>query len=189
MKKEKHGLNIGLYLEVVTSAVLVIKLVVPTRNTRFLPNLTDSRLPSRAHEEHIAPSTLQTCKKALLPAQYTVFRGIHPHQLSLSRLGKIVSEKHHLYTAPRVLWMVVVSQSSVKFGKKRVFLIGTINFIGLYCANCGNSVSVATDSFQIRTHTTIIMICPHCTHATIPLPLCTVPSDIRLTMQILWQPS
>ena len=69
-------------------------------------------------------------------------------------------EKHHLYTAlqakpspgiqtyrdtlfparqtPReapggsVLRMAVVSQSSVKFGKKRVFLVGTINFM-YYC--------------------------------------------------------
>ena len=31
--------------------------------------------------------------------------------------------------APRVLRMAVVSQSSVKFGKKRVFLVGTINFL------------------------------------------------------------
>ena len=31
--------------------------------------------------------------------------------------------------APRVLRMAVVSQSSVKFGKKRVFLVGTINFM------------------------------------------------------------
>ena len=27
-------------LEVATSAVIVMKLIVPTRNTRFLPNLT-----------------------------------------------------------------------------------------------------------------------------------------------------
>ena len=34
--------------------------------------------------------------------------------------------------APCVLWMAVASQSSVKFGKKRVFLVGTNNFI----SNC-----------------------------------------------------
>ena len=31
--------------------------------------------------------------------------------------------------APRVLRMAVVSQPSVKFGKKRMFLVGTINFM------------------------------------------------------------
>ena len=46
-------------------------------------HLTDSRLPSRAHEKSIEPSNRQTCKKAQLPAQYTVFRGIHPSSVEL----------------------------------------------------------------------------------------------------------
>ena len=62
-------------------------------------HLTDGRLPSRAHEKSIGPLTRQTCKKAPLPAQYTVFREIPPQQLSLSRLRKIVPEEHHLYSA------------------------------------------------------------------------------------------
>ena len=41
----------------------------------LISHLTDSRLPSRAHEKSIDPSTRQTCKKAPLPAQYTVFWG------------------------------------------------------------------------------------------------------------------
>ena len=35
-------------------------------------HLPDSRLPFRAHEKSIEPSTQQTCKKAPLPAQYSV---------------------------------------------------------------------------------------------------------------------
>ena len=31
--------------------------------------------------------------------------------------------------APRVLRMAVIRQSNVKFGRKRVFLVGTTNFI------------------------------------------------------------
>ena len=41
--------------------------------------------------------------------------------------------------APRVLRMAVVSQSSVKFGKKRVFLVGTINFRKMmFCKKVGS---------------------------------------------------
>ena len=35
-------------------------------------------LGNGAHEKFIELSTRQTCKKAPLPAHYTVFRGIHP---------------------------------------------------------------------------------------------------------------
>ena len=45
--------------------------------------------------------------------------------------------------APRVLRMAVVSQSSVKLGKKRVFLVGTINFITI-------TAEVATSKFLIK---------------------------------------
>ena len=48
-----------------------------------------SGLPPRPHKKFIEISTQQTCKKAPLSAQYT------PHQLSLSRLRKIVPEEHH----------------------------------------------------------------------------------------------
>ena len=45
--------------------------------------------------------------------------------------------------APRVLRMAVVSQSSVKFGKKRVFLVGTINFMTI-------TAEVATSKFVFQ---------------------------------------
>ena len=44
--------------------------------------------------------------------------------------------------APRVLRMAVVSQSSVKFGKKRVFLVATINFMTI-------TAKVATSKFVL----------------------------------------
>ena len=44
--------------------------------------------------------------------------------------------------APRVLRMAVVSQSSVKFGKKRVFLVGTNNFMTI-------TAEVATSKFVL----------------------------------------
>ena len=50
--------------------------------------------------------------------------------------------------APRVLQMAVVSQSSVKFGKKRVFLFGTTNFMT-------NTTEVATSKFRHITCTRI----------------------------------
>ena len=46
--------------------------------------------------------------------------------------------------APRVLRMAVVSQSSVKFGKKRVFLVGTVNFMTI-------TAEVATSKFVKNT--------------------------------------
>ena len=54
--------------------------------------------------------------------------------------------------------MAVVSQSSVKFGKKRVFLVGTINFIVIiiilwllqYSSNCiGNTNTMTTESILV----------------------------------------
>ena len=52
----------------------LMKLIAPTRNTRFLLNLTlGTWLTHDCHLEHVAPSPRQTCKKAPLPAQYTVF--------------------------------------------------------------------------------------------------------------------
>ena len=46
--------------------------------------------------------------------------------------GVVLSSRFAKWTvrrAPRVLRMAVVSQSRVKFGRKRVFLVGTTNFI------------------------------------------------------------
>ena len=45
--------------------------------------------------------------------------------------------------APRVLRMAVVSQSSVKFGKKRVLLVGATNFMTI-------TAGVATSKFETR---------------------------------------
>ena len=47
--------------------------------------------------------------------------------------------------APRVLRMAVVNQSSVRFGKKRVFLVGTINFTTI-------TTEVATSKLIARVH-------------------------------------
>ena len=46
-------------------------------------HLSDSLLPSRAHEKPIEPPTRQTFKKAPFSAQNTVFRGIHPSSVEL----------------------------------------------------------------------------------------------------------
>ena len=43
--------------------------------------------------------------------------------------------------APCVLRMAVVSQSSVKFGKKRVFLVGKINFMNSSAVNFAQILS------------------------------------------------
>ena len=49
-----------------------------------------------------------------------------------------------LRLAPRVLRMAVVSQSSFKFGKKRVFLVGTIN-----CMTITAEVATSKSVFRI----------------------------------------
>ena len=45
--------------------------------------------------------------------------------------------------APRVLRVSVVNQSSFKFGKKRVFLVGTINLLTI-------TAEVATSKFGLK---------------------------------------
>ena len=66
------------------------------------------------------------------PTQAQLTRGEFPETLCIEQ-GVVLScrfaEWNRVRRAPRVLRMAVVSQSSVKFGKKRVFLVGTINFM------------------------------------------------------------
>ena len=60
-----------------------------------------------------------------------LMRGEFPEPLCIEQ-GVILScrfSEWKVRRAPGVLWMAVVSQSSVKFCKKRVFLVGTINLI------------------------------------------------------------
>ena len=65
------------------------------------------------------------------PTQAQLMRGEFPEPLCIKQ-GVVLSCRFAVWKvrrAPRVLRMVVVSQSSVKFGKKPVFLLGTINFL------------------------------------------------------------
>ena len=67
------------------------------------------------------------------PTQAQLMRGEFPETPCIEQ-GVVLScrfAEWKVRRAPRVLRMAVVSQSSVKFGKKRVFLVGTINFIGI----------------------------------------------------------
>ena len=60
--------------------------IAPYMGARGFPADLNShlrRLPSRAHEKSIEPSSRQTCKKAPLPAQYAVCRGLHPSSVEL----------------------------------------------------------------------------------------------------------
>ena len=62
------------------------------------------------------------------PTQAQLMRGEFPETLCIEQ-GVVLScrfAEWKVRRAPRVLRMAVVSQSSVKFGKKRVFLVGTI---------------------------------------------------------------
>ena len=74
----------------------MMKLVVPTRNTRFLPNLTLDRLTIAIRSTQGVCGTFESAnlQESTLPVRCTVFRGTHPSS-SLSRLRKIVPEKHH----------------------------------------------------------------------------------------------
>ena len=111
---------------------------------------SDSRCYLELHEVFVALETKRLCKYVSLvmvwpgeqyivvlfrhnlpqPTQAQLMRGAPKHCV-LSR-GVVLScrfAEWKVRRAPRVLRMAVVSQSSVKFGKKRVFLVGTINFI------------------------------------------------------------
>ena len=62
------------------------------------------------------------------PTQAQLMRGEFPETPCIEQ-GVVLScrfAEWKVRRAPRVLRMAVVSQSSVKFGKKRVFLVGTI---------------------------------------------------------------
>ena len=71
-------------------------------------------------------------------------RGDFPETLCIEQ-GVVLScrfAEWKVRRAPRVLRMAVVSQSSVKFGKKRVFRVGTINFMTF-------TAEVATSKFVL----------------------------------------
>ena len=76
------------------------------------------------------------------PTQAQLMRGEFPETPCIEQ-GVVLScrfAEWKVRRAPRVLRMAVVSQSSVKFGKKRVFLVGTINFMTI-------TAEVATSKF------------------------------------------
>ena len=65
------------------------------------------------------------------PTQAQLMRGEFPETLCIEQ-GVVLSfrfAERKVRRAPGVLRMAVVSQSSVKFGKKRVLLVGATNFI------------------------------------------------------------
>ena len=70
-------------------------------------------------------------------------RGELPETLCIEQ-GVVLScrfAERKVRRAPHVLRMAVVSQSSVKFGKKRVFLVGTINFMNSSVVNLAQIIS------------------------------------------------
>ena len=74
------------------------------------------------------------------PTQAQLMRGEFPETLCIEQ-GVVLSCRFvewKVRRAPHVLRMAVLSQSSVKLGKKRVFLVGTINFIQIQlpCYSC-----------------------------------------------------
>ena len=65
------------------------------------------------------------------PTQAQLMRGEFPETLCIEQ-GVVLSfrfAERKVRRAPGVLRVAVVSQSSVKFGKKRVLLVGATNFI------------------------------------------------------------
>ena len=78
------------------------------------------------------------------PTQAQLMRGEFPETLCIEQRVVLSCRfaEWNVRRAPRVLRMAVVSQSSVKFGKKRVFLVGTINFM-----TTGITAKVATSKF------------------------------------------
>ena len=78
------------------------------------------------------------------PTQAQLMRGKFPETLCIEQ-GVVLScrsPQWKVRSAPRVLRTAVVSQSSVKFGKKRVFLVGTNNFMTI-------TAEVATSKFVL----------------------------------------
>ena len=77
------------------------------------------------------------------PTQAQLMRGEFPETLCIEQ-GVVLSYRfaeRKVRRAPRVLRMAVVSQSSVKFGKKRVLLVGATNFMTIIA-------EVATSKFE-----------------------------------------
>ena len=69
------------------------------------------------------------------PTQAQLMSGEFPKTLCIEQ-GVVLSRRFAQWkvrSAPLVLRMAVVRQSSVKFGKKPVFLVGTINFKIICC--------------------------------------------------------
>ena len=78
------------------------------------------------------------------PTQAQLMRGEFPETLCIEQ-GVVLScrfAEWKVRRASHVLRMAVVSQSSVKFGKKSVFLVGTINFMTI-------TAEVATSKFEL----------------------------------------
>ena len=65
------------------------------------------------------------------PTQAQLMRGECPETLCIEQgvVHYCRFAERKVRRAPRVLRMAVASQSSAQFGKKRVFLVGTINFM------------------------------------------------------------
>ena len=78
------------------------------------------------------------------PTQAQLMRGEFPETLCIEQ-GVVLSfrfAERKVRRAPGVLRMAVVSQSSVKFGKKRVLLVGATNFMTI-------TAEVATSKFVL----------------------------------------
>ena len=77
------------------------------------------------------------------PTQAQLMRGEFPETLCIEQ-GVVLSYRfaeRKVRRAPRVLRMAVVSQSSVKFGKKRVLLVGATNFMTITAEVATSSLS------------------------------------------------
>ena len=79
------------------------------------------------------------------PTGAQLMRGEFPETLCIEQVVVLSCRfaERKVRRAPRVLRMAVVSQSSVKFGKKHVFLVGSINFMTI-------TAEVATSKFRDR---------------------------------------
>ena len=82
------------------------------------------------------------------PTQAQLMRGEFPETLCIEQ-GVVLSfrfAERKVRRAPGVLRMAVVSKSSVKFGKKRVLLVGATNFMTI-------TAEVATSA---RSHSSVV---------------------------------
>ena len=84
------------------------------------------------------------------PTKAQLMRGEFPETLCIEQ-GVVLSfrfAERKVRRAPRVLRVAVVSQSSVKFGKKRVLLVGATNFMTI-------TAKVATSKFLLFINFTV----------------------------------